>query len=208
MASPPASHADPGSPLWKIIYTVLRVSHSLWFPEHNTAEQWWAPEKHFSCFSQKLAESCDQLLIFFFYVFINTVSILLKSKSFFPRNLQTTWKLAQYDIDLGCCIPVFILFIKKHQIVVSPAPTWFLCIYKIPLDTCWCWVVRCPGRKATGCRQFVVGTSCRVTRPGQSPPSPAELHAHPHGEEPWPSRPDLAWPPCPDQRQSNVPTTP
>lgn len=51
-------------------------------------------------------------------------------------------------------------------------------------------------------------TRSRLKKRVSHPPTPAELQAHPHREEPRLPRPDLAWPPCPDERQSNVPGTP
>lgn len=146
------------------------------------------------------------------YLFINTVSILLKSKNFFPSeladNIETCSMWYRPRLLHSSFYSLLILLIKNTRLLSHLHPPGFCVFTKFHwtlVGAEWC-VAR--GVKRPDVVNLLLAPVAVSPAPGQSPPSPAELHAHPHGEEPWPSRPDLAWPPCPDERQSNVPETP
>lgn len=62
-APPPASHADPGSPLLQIIYTVLQVSHGApWLLERGVARRGGRARKHSPLSKKKGKSPWSQLL--------------------------------------------------------------------------------------------------------------------------------------------------
>lgn len=149
------------------------------------------------------SECCTYILIFLKCVYLYYIQVHRNPGIFSLRTGRQCGNLPNVT-DLGRCITVHVFFFSSSY--KNTGSSSHLQVF-VPVDTCWSWIVKRPD--VVNMLQAPAAVSpATAWRKGSVTPSPAELYTHPHGEEPCPSRPDLAWPPCPEERQSNVPATP